>query len=107
MNKFYGKVGYAITGEDPNRPGVWVDTIVEKYLYGDIQEISSRWQSSQQSTNDDLVLNEAISLVADEFANQHAFSIKYVERLGTLWKVTSIKVQSPRILVTLGGVYNG
>jgi hypothetical protein len=57
--------------------------------------------------NDDLSVNNSISIVADEYANEHFFAIRYVAWAGTLWTVTNVEVQSPRLLLTLGGVYNG
>ena len=57
--------------------------------------------------NDDLVLNNQLSIVADAYANQHFFAIRYVRWMGALWKITNVEVQRPRLLLTVGGVYNG
>lgn len=104
MAKFYGKIGYAEASE--TSPGVWTDGITERNYTGDVIKNTRRWQSSE-NLNDDLVINNTISILADPFAYQHFHSIKYVEWMGALWKVTNIEVQRPRLILTIGGVYNG
>lgn len=106
MGKFYGKIGYAITVEDPPNSGVWIDSIVEKHYYGDAQRYISNWENSG-NVNDDLNINHKISIVADAFAYQNFSSIKYVEWMGVLWKVKSIEVERPRLILSIGGEYNG
>jgi len=104
MAKFYGKIGYAETSE--TSPGVWTPGVTEKLYSGDIIKNSRRWQTGE-SINDDLVINNIISIVADPFAYQNFHAIKYIEWMGALWKVTNIEVQRPRLILTIGGVYNG
>lgn len=104
MNKFYGKIGYAITKE--TTPGVWVEQIVERSYYGDVIRNIRRLQSSE-NLNDDINVSNEISIVADAFANQNFHSMRYVEYMGTKWKVSSIEVKYPRLILSMGGVYNG
>ena len=104
MNKFYGKIGYAISEETV--PGVWVERIVERSYYGDVIRNIRRLQSSE-NLNDDINVSNEISIVADAFANQNFHSMRYVEYMGTKWKVTSIEVKYPRLILSIGGVYNG
>lgn len=104
MNKFYGKIGYAITKE--TIPGVWVEQIVERSYYGDVIRNIRRLQSSE-NLNDDINVSNEISIVADAFANQNFHSMRYVEYMGTKWKVSSIEVKYPRLILSIGGVYNG
>lgn len=80
--------------------------IVERAYVGDILRNSRRLQSGE-SVNDDLSVNNMISIVADPYANENFFAIRYVQWMGTLWKVTEVEVQSPRLLLRLGGKYNG
>ena len=105
MAKFYGPIGYAISSEI--RPGVWKDTVTEKPYPGDVIRNTSKWTTTSDSTNDDLNVSNQISIIADPFAYQNFHCIKYVEFMGAKWKVTSVDVQHPRLLLTLGGVYNG
>lgn len=105
MAKFYGPIGYATAVE--TRPGCWVDQLEEHNHFGDILRTSSRWTSSPESTNDDLSIGNQISIVADPFAMSHFHSIKYVRWMGANWKITSIDVKPPRLILTIGGVYNG
>lgn len=105
MAKWFGKVGYSDTVE--NVPGVYApkDTVHE--YYGDVTRYSTRWNGNSESTNDDLTVNVQISIVADPFAIDNFYSMKWIEYMGAKWKITSVEPQFPRLLLTLGGVYNG
>lgn len=105
MARFYGEVGYG-TGTE-TAPGVWSDEIVERAYYGDILRNTRQMRDDAGSLNDELTVQNSISIVADEYALQSFFAIRYVKWMGTLWKVTDVEVQSPRLLLRLGGVYNG
>ena len=105
MAKWFGVIGYAETVE--TSPGVWKEQITERNYYGDILRNNSRWTTSSDSTNDDLNVNNQISILADPFAYQNFHSMKYVEFMGTRWKIGSAEVQYPRLILTIGGVYNG
>lgn len=105
MAKFFGPVGYAETIE--TSPGVWMDQITERNYSGDIERNTSRWSTSSDSTNDDLNISNQISIIADPFAYQNFHSMKYIEFMGTRWKITSVEVKYPRLILTIGGVYNG
>lgn len=107
MAKYCGKIGYAVTKKDPNRPGVYVDEVEEHIAYGDfMKDPSSSWQQGT-NINDDLNVNNKISIMADAFAIENFQHIKYAEFMGALWKVKSVEVERPRLLLTIGGVYNG
>ena len=105
MAKFYGAVGYAEPIE--TRPGFWEDSIVERTYRGDVVRNNIRRTTSQDSTLDDLTISTQISIVADEFADFHCHSMKYVRFRGVCWKITDIEPQPPRLKLTLGGIYNG
>lgn len=104
MAKWYGKVGYMIT--EKTAPGYWEPKPVERNYYGDILRLSSKWSTSSK-VNDDINISNQISIVADTFAYQNFQRIKYVEFMDALWDVTSIEPQYPRLILTIGGVYNG
>lgn len=105
MAKWFGKVGYSETVE--TTPGVWLpqDTVHE--YYGDVTRNNTKWTGNSESTNDNLTVNVQISIVADPFAIEHFHYIKWIEYMGTKWKVTNVEPQFPRLLLTLGGVWNG
>lgn len=105
MAKFYGPIGYAESVE--KSPGVFEDEIIVRNYYGDVLSNSSRWSNSSESLNDNLNINNRISILADPFAYQNFHSMKYVEFMGTKWKINSVDVQYPRLILTIGGVYNG
>lgn len=103
MSKWYGKVGYEETVETTQ--DVWEAVITERYYAGDVQRHISRWDNTQK-INDDQNVNVEISLVADPYAYQHFSCMKYVEFMDSLWKISSIDLQFPRLILSIGGVYN-
>ena len=104
MAKWFGKIGYAETVE--SKPGVWKEQITEREYFGDLLRNSRRLQPSS-SLNDNVTISNEISILADQVAYQNFHSIRYAEFMGTKWKVSNIEVQYPRLLLTLGDVYNG
>ena len=111
MAKFYGKIGYGLTTE--TSPGVWEDVITEKNYSGDVLRnsrklvVAGNMTSSSGTLNDNINMTNEISIVADPFANQNFQSIRYIEYMGALWKVLNVEVQYPRLILGMGGVYNG
>ena len=104
MGKFYGSIGYAETIE--TSPGVWVEQITERKYYGDVNRDSRRLQSANQ-LNDNINVSSEISIVADPYAYNHFHSMRYVEFMGAKWKVSTVEPKPPRLILTLGGLYNG
>ena len=103
MAKWFGKIGYATTAE--TAPGVWEESITVREYYGDIIRNSRRLQSGDK-VNDDLNISNQLSIVSDPYANENFHTMRYAEFMGAKWKVTDVEVQYPRLLLTLGGVYN-
>lgn len=105
MAKFHGNIGYAMADVEAS-PGVWEPEKIVREAYGDVLRNSRRLQASDTVVDNVIVSNE-ISIVADPFAQENFHSIVYVEFMGAKWKVTNIEVRYPRLVLTLGGVYNG
>ena len=103
MAKFYGKVGFLRIEE--TAPDVYSEILTERLYKGDVIRNQKRYQSSE-SLNDDVVLSNNISIVADSYANENVFAIKYVMYKGVPWKVMNVEIQRPRIILTIGGKYN-
>lgn len=104
MARFHGTVGFGQQGEVVD--GVWSDTITERDYTGDLLSATKFAQQDEQ-VNDNIRLSNRIEIVADAFANENFSNIRYVEWAGTAWSVTSVEIRRPRLLLTLGGVYNG
>lgn len=104
MAKFYGAVGYGVTSNKGE--GVWDQKIVERFYYGDVVRNSRKWEKGEQ-LNDNLNVSNSISILADAYAYDHFFAIRYVVWMGTKWKVSSVQVERPRLILEVGGVYNG
>ena len=103
MSKYYGTIGYAKTIE--TSPGVWEETIIEKNYKGDVLRNTRRYESADK-LNDNININNQISILADSYAYENFFSMRYITWFGSKWKITNIEVQRPRLLLTIGGVYN-
>lgn len=105
MAKYYGIVGYAETVE--NEPGNWDEKQTELPYYGDVIRNVSRSTNPSDSTNRDITVNVQISIMADPYAIAHFSAIRYAEYMGVMWDVSSAEPLFPRIILSLGGVYNG
>lgn len=104
MAKFHGNVGFSISTE--TRPGVWKDAIVEKTYYGDVVKDYKKFRYSDKTISD-LSISDNISIIADSFMLSNAAYMKYVVKNGIRWTIDSIEPAYPRLILSLGGVYNG
>jgi hypothetical protein len=104
MAKFYGLIGFIKLIE--TTPGVYEETIIEKNYAGDVIRNSRRWESADK-INDNLVINNQFSIISDSFATENFQTMRYVKWNGSAWKITNIEVQRPRLILTIGGIYNG
>lgn len=103
MARFYGLVGYAIIDNDVR--GLYEEEFVQRPYYGDVVRNARRLENSG-GVNDNIAITNEISIVADPYAKENFHAIRYVEWMGSKWKVTNVEVQFPRLKLTLGGVYN-
>lgn len=103
--KFYGKIGYAESTSEIS-PGVWDNNIVEYYYYGDVVRNTVNERLSDQILPD-LTTGNSFNIIADAYAYEHFFAIRYIEWQGVKWNVTQVEVHRPRLIVRIGGVYNG
>lgn len=128
MAKYYGAVGYGVLRsegladeaivdtdvvtdlseheESLEHPDVCQEYISERNYYGDVFK-DSRQLEKGHGVNDNVKVNNRISIVADAFAFEHFFDIRYVVWMGVRWKVSDVEVQRPRLILSIGGVYNG
>lgn len=104
MAKYYGTIGYA--AEVEAEPGVWINDIIERKYRIEILKHSLKYQSSSQ-VNDNINISNRFSIVADSYAKENSHLMKYVEFMGTKWKILEINVDYPKLILTIGGVYNG
>lgn len=104
MAKFHGKIGFGVRTE--TKPGVWKSIVTEREYFGDLNRNVMQFQSTDK-VNDDINIANEISILADPFAYDNFHLMKYVRFMGAEWKVTKVEVKSPRLILTIGGVYNG
>jgi hypothetical protein len=104
MAKFAGLVGYVT--QDESVPGVWSPVENPVMMKGDVIRQSLSRQNDNK-VNNDVALNHRVSLLGDAYAFEQYFNIKWIELDGRKWEVSSIELQRPRIIVTIGGLWNG
>ena len=104
MAKFYGAIGFAQLTE--TAPGIWDEHITEHMYSGDMNRNSRALQASD-SVNDDITISNEISIISDPFADQNFYNMRYVKIMGTKWKIKNAEVKYPRLILTIGGLYNG
>ena len=104
MAKYCGMIGYA--GLVEIEPGIWEDGITEREAIGDML---SNYRSLENSgdINDNINIANKISIVAEPYAINNFHSMRYATYMGAKWKIKNVEVNHPRLILTLGGVYNG
>jgi hypothetical protein len=104
MARFSGKVGYGVSVKIG--PGVWEEQITERTYFGDVVR-DTRSLTNEDKVNNDILVRNSISIVADAYANENFHAIRYVQWAGKRWRVTDVEVRRPRLLLSLGEVWNG
>lgn len=104
MAKIRVIVGYAETSE--TAPGVWTAGIKEVTYSANQIRNSSKWQTSN-SVNGNIDVNNQISILSDAYSVNNFQNIRYVKYRGAAWQVTSVEEQYPRLILNVGGVYDG
>lgn len=104
MNRFYGLVGFVDTEE--TEPGIYEEVTKERSYYGDISRNARRFEAGG-TVNGKVVANNTISIVADPYAFENFFKMRYIHWMGARWTITNIEVARPRLILTIGGEYHG
>lgn len=104
MARFYGKIGFVETTE--TSPGVYSEKPIERSYRGEVINNVRRWETKTDGINENFTISNSISIISDDFAVDHAPYIRYVEWMGSYWNVSSIEIKRPRLILSLGGVYN-
>lgn len=105
MAKYFGNIGFGEAKEVS--PGVWENVIVERPYYGDVVRDTLEVRQGDKVLSD-LRTGNAFSIVADGYAENNFFAMKYLEWAGTRWEIRQVEVRSrARLQIRIGGVYNG
>lgn len=108
MAKWYGNIGFAEHVELETIPGYYDEEITVKPYRGELFKNTRILQTSTSGTNDDINIMNQISIIADPYAKNHYFAMRYAEFSGAKWKITNVDAsQYPKLTLTLGGLYNG
>lgn len=104
MAKYCGNIGFAKSADDGH--GVWEEVITEKKYYGDVLRNTRRWSGNDKIV-EDITISNQFSILADSFAKSNIGAMKYITYLGERWKIENVDVQYPRLVISVGGIYNG
>lgn len=104
-NKYFGHIGFVM--EEEESPGVYESKEIVRSYKGDVLQNIVGWQKSTTTTNDDVSINNRISIIADDFAIKNMGLLRWVEYMGSRWSATNIQAEYPRLIITMGGLYNG
>lgn len=105
MARFYGNVGFVHTAE--TKLGVYENQETVKQYTGDVLSDRRRWEQTSDTRNSNLTIDNRISIVSDSYALENFSYIRFVEWMGVKWSVTNLEIQLPRLILTIGEVYNG
>ena len=103
MAKFYATIGFVTTVEQT--PGVWMESQTTKRYACDVISVSRRLQNDAKA-NDDINIANRFSIVGDPYAMSNFFAMRWIEFQGVRWQITSVEVERPRLVLTIGGLYN-
>lgn len=102
--RYYGEIGYV--EQVMTKPGVYEEKITKRNYYGESTKVISKWQTGS-GLNDNVEITNTISIIADPYAYDHFYNMRYMEFAGAKWKIVSVEVQRPRLILSIGGLYNG
>lgn len=109
MARWAGKIGFSIQEEtltNGQPSGIWVDKIIERPYKGDLIK-AHRSLNNNNQINDSINISNQISFIGDAYIRNNFQYIRYATFMGVKWKIESIDIEQPRLIVTLGGAYNG
>lgn len=109
MAKCYVEIGFIKTEEKLDgtaHTGIWEENIVPKMYYAEIYK-NYRNTTSDNKVNSDVLLNNTFSILADPYANDNYFAMRYIKFNNVKWEITNVEVEYPRLIINVGGIYNG
>ena len=104
MTKCSGVIGYILSVE--TQPGIWTGVPTEKNYYGDVVRDNRKIVDNNQ-INDSLNINNNISILSNKFMLENLAFMKFITFMSSKWKINSVDIIPPRIIITIGGLYNG
>lgn len=106
MAKWSGKIGFVTTAETPSGSGIWKEVVVVKNAKGDVKRSIKKWQV-EDKVNDNITLNNEISIVGNPYIMQNYYAIRFISFMGAWWSVNTVTLDYPRLTLEIGGLYNG
>jgi len=104
MARFSGNIGFG--ADQVVSPGVHDEVITTRFYKGTVERDSRTFRADAEVVGE-VSVSHSISIIADEYAIAHLQDVRFVEWDGGFWVVTSRELSRPRLILGLGGVYNG
>lgn len=102
--RYSGRIGFTESYE--KSPGIWAERITERPYYGDVVKNYKR-NNENGKINDDVLMDNQFSVIADRFAYNHVGHMKYITHMGFKWRISGIDAsQYPRLTISVGGLYD-
>lgn len=89
------------------RPGVLQNQIKEVRIKGDVINYGHSLNPTQGSDQQDVHIRNRLSIVMNPYLRDNFSSLVYVIFMNVKWEVSSFTINGPRVIIDLGGVYNG
>lgn len=104
--KFHGYIGFWL-GDIEIEPGIWEPNIIERHYVGEVTRNYRKFDQVADKQNDDLTVNNQFSVLSDLYLRENLTSMKYILWNGVRWKINTFELKYPRIVMEIGGLYNG
>lgn len=107
--KWFGKIGFYITEEVVKNgigTGVFKARITEVPYRGDLIKDYRTQDNSSTGANENIHINNTVSIISDRFLDEHLMDIKYLTFKGYKFKVRAFTQVYPRLELQFGGLYN-
>lgn len=105
MNRFFGKIGFCYQ-ESEEGSDIVTERVVLKTYRGDLLKSNRKWETAEQII-DQFNISNRVSIMADPYSLDNLYAIKFVILHGKAWKITDAEIQYPRIILSIGGLWNG
>lgn len=104
-NRYSGLIGFLEENVEVE-PDVYGEAIVEHHYYGEVRRNTQRY-SINDSINGTISIDNEISIIADPYATNNIANMRYITWMGKKWIIKTVQVNAPRLILSIGGLYNG
>lgn len=89
------------------RPGVLQNQIKERRIKGNVLNYGHYNSDTPNSMQQDVSIRNRLSIIMDPYIKKNFNNILYVTFMNVRWSISSLTINGNRVILDLGGVYNG